>query len=141
MLPGILKDPAGEWERKKSRDSDPEYSLSPSADFFSCALDDFHQHAFRTHNGFMQINLPVHKSAGYQKFFNGINSFFLYHQFSIMHRKHFDDPVITNHTFGNPGKKTISVEIIHPVHIQLTGYQLMQKFFWIMIGKNINGRI
>ena len=86
----------------------------------------------------MQINLPIHKPAGNQKFFNRINSFFFYHQFTIMNCKHFNDSVVTDHTFTYPGKKTISYQIIHSVYIQLAAHQLMKKFFGIIIGKNIN---
>ncbi len=37
-------------------------------------------------------------------------------------------------------KETIPVQIIHSIHIELTGYELVQKFFRIEIGKNGDGR-
>ena len=45
-----------------------------------------------------------------------------------MYREHKNDPVITNHTFRNAGKKTIPVEIIHSIHIELSGYHLYREF-------------
>ncbi len=68
--------------------------LQPAGPF-----QDAHQCHFCTENSFMQVYLPVHQPPGHQKLFNGINPFFFHHQFSVMHGKHFEDPVVADHTF------------------------------------------
>jgi hypothetical protein len=54
-------------------------------------------------------------------------SLFLQPTLSSFYVQHFDDAVRPDHALGNPGKKTIAVQVVKPVHIQLTGYQLMQE--------------
>ena len=45
--------------------------------------------------------------------------------------EHFDDALMADHPFGNTGKKTISFEVIEPVHIKLSRNELMKEFFFM----------
>ena len=55
-----------------------------------------------------------------------------------MYGQHFDDAVVPDDPFVHPCEKTVSGQVIHPIHVQLTGHQLVQKFFRIGVFKNLN---
>ncbi len=63
------------------------------------SLNDLHQRFFGAQHGLVQINLPVHKPPGHQKFFNAVNAFFFYHEVAIVHRKHFQNAVVPDNPF------------------------------------------
>src|SRR5262245_7320084 len=99
-------------------------------------MNDLDEQHFGGQNGFMQINLPVHEAATYQEFFNGINGLFLDYQVAVFYGQHLDDAVVTNDSFRNASKKTIAIEIIHAIDVQLTRDELVKKFLLMLIGEN-----
>src|SRR5690554_4172469 len=87
----------------------------------------------------MQVNLPIHQPSCDQKLLYGINPFLLNNYLIINHIKHLNNAIEANHPFGNPGKKTVPVEVIHTIGIKLTRYQLMQKSFRVFVVENSLG--
>src|SRR5690554_2265454 len=99
------------------------------------------QHFFGHEGGFVQVHLPVHEATRNQKFFNGVDAFGFHHQLIVGYAKHFDDAVGTHDPFGYAGKKAVAQQIIEAVHVELTADQLMEKFFWVAVGENIDGHL
>ena len=83
----------------------------------------------------MQINLPVHQAAGYEEFFNGINTLSFHHQLIVMHVEHFDDTCRANNSLAYTAVETIAAQVVEPVHIQLTRNELMQEMLVIIVGE------
>ena len=106
---------------------------------FFCPLEGFHHHLFGPQNRFVEIDLPVHQPPGDEEFFNGINALFLHHQFPIVYGEHFDDAVIPDDPLVDPGEKTVPVEVVHAVHVQLAGDELVEEFFWVFVFENTDG--
>ena len=74
----------------------------------------------------MQVDLPVHKPAGHEEFLNAVDRFLFYHQPVIHHLQHFDDAVAADNPFAHPRVKTVPVQVIHAVNIQLAAHQPVQ---------------
>src|SRR5580692_6212453 len=89
----------------------------------------------------MEIDLPVHEPARYQEFFDRIDRFFFHHEIAFINRQHFQDTVITDDSLRDPGEKTIAGEVVHSVHIQLTGYQRVKIRLWVFVHKDPDRRL
>ena len=89
----------------------------------------------------MQINLPIHEPARHQEILDRIDSFRFHHQFIVHHIQHFHDACRTDAAFAHAGEKTVALQIIQPVHIQLTADQLIEETFVVSVGENLDGDI
>ena len=106
---------------------------------FSGSLQNRNQQSIGSNYRLMQIHLPIHQSPGNQKFLYAINALFFHHQIAILHIQHMYQSIHAHNPLTHPGIKTVAHQIIQPIHIQLTGNQLMQKRFLVIIAlKNID---
>ena len=104
-----------------------------------CSFNNSHQHLLRRQYRFMKICLPVHQPPCHQKLFNRVDRFFFHHQFAIANGEHFNNAVVTDNAFTYAGKKTIPAQVVHAVYIELPAYELVEEFFRMVAGKNIDG--
>jgi hypothetical protein len=96
------------------------------------------QHSLGGEHGLVQVDLPVHQPPGHEEFFDRINPFFLHHQLALVHGQHLDDAVVADHAFVDAGEVAVAVEVVHPVHVELAGDELMEEFFGVLVFKNID---
>ena len=89
----------------------------------------------------MQIDLPIHQSAGGQIVLDGIDTFRVNHQLVVGHIQHLDDACRTDVSFCNAGIEGVATKIVQAVHVQLTGNQLMEYFVGIFVLENGDGQI
>src|SRR5690606_25110576 len=85
--------------------------------------------------------LPIHQPPRDEKLLDRIDALLLHDKLIVDHIKHFYDAIETDHTLGNTGKKAISAQVIHPVDIKLTGYQLVEKSPRIAVIENLDRQI
>src|SRR5690606_35838714 len=91
-------------------------------------------------NRFVQIYLPVHEPAGDQKFFDAVDGFLFHHELIFANVQHFNDAVAAYYAFAHTGKKTVTFQVIQPVHIKLRTYKLVEEMFFIPVVENFNGK-
>src|SRR5690606_17358405 len=89
----------------------------------------------------MQVDLPIHQPPCNKEFLDRINPLLLDDEFIINNVKHIDNAIETNHTLGHTGKKAIPIQIIHPVDVELTGYQLEKKLPCVAVIEHLNSQI
>lgn len=77
----------------------------------------------------MQIHLPIHQASRIEKTLNIVYPFLFHDQLTLHYIEHGDDPVGTNCSLHDAGKKAVAVEVVQPVHVQLRADELMQEFF------------
>ena len=89
----------------------------------------------------MQIDLPIHEPSRHEEFLDGIDPLLFDYQPVVFDSKHFDDAFTPNFAFCHPGVKTIPREVIHAIHVQLRGDQLMEKTLGVVVVEDGNGRV
>ena len=87
------------------------------------------QHLFSTYHGLVQVNLPVHDPPAHNEFLQN-RSLFFYDQLIVDHIHHFNKPVISYYPFMYAREVAVSNEIIQPVNVQLTAYQMVQELLY-----------
>src|SRR5687768_16362063 len=98
------------------------------ADEGLCPPYDVDQHAFSAHRRFMQIHLPVHKTPGVEEILDVENAFLFHDQMFLVYIQHRDNAVYANGALLYAGKKTVALEVVKAIDVQLAGDQLMKEF-------------
>src|SRR5690606_30073059 len=93
------------------------------------------------HGGLVQIDLPVHQPSGVEEVFNTVNAFLFHYQLVFVHGEHQDNAVNTDVAFLHAGEKTIAVEVVQPVDVQLAGHQLIEELARIAVAKYSQGKV
>lgn len=73
----------------------------------------------------MQIDLPVHQSAGDEELLDGVDTFSFEDKFIVNYVHHFDQSGRGYVSFGHAAEERVPTEVIHAVHIELAGDELV----------------
>lgn len=75
----------------------------------------------------MQIDLPVHQSAGDEELLDGVDTFGFKDEFIVNYVHHFDQSGRGYVSFGHAAEERVAAEVVHAVHIELAGNELVQE--------------
>ena len=89
----------------------------------------------------MQIDLPIHKAAGHQELFYREHPLIFHHKGVVFYVKHGNQSMHIDIAFGGTGIKSVALEVVETVQIELAGHQLTHECPWVLMGKNSNGQI
>ena len=81
----------------------------------------------------VQINLPVHQAACHKEFLHRVDTLHLYHQFVIAYVQHLKQAFAGHTSFLYAGEETVTAEIVHAVHVQLAGNELVEEMFRVLV--------
>ena len=88
----------------------------------------------------MEIDLPVHQSAGCKKILDGVDTLFLHHEVVIEHVKHLDDASGTDIPLGNAREEAVATQVVETIHIQLAAYKLMEEALVVFVAVDAYGQ-
>lgn len=75
----------------------------------------------------MQIDLPVHQSAGDEELLDGVDAFGFEDKFIVDDVHHFYQSGGGYVSFGHAAEERVPAEVVHAVHIELAGNELVQE--------------
>ena len=86
-----------------------------------------------TYSGLVQIHLPVHQSTCCQVVLYRVDAFGIDYQSVVGHIEHLDNARTTDVALCNACIERVSTQIVQSVHVQLTGYQLVEYFVRVFV--------
>ena len=89
----------------------------------------------------MQIDLPVHQSAGGEVVLQRIDTLLIDHEFIIHHIEHLDDACRTDITLSDARIERVAPQVVETVHIQLAGDELVEEVLRIVALEDRDGQI
>lgn len=105
------------------------------------ALEDEDEHLLGGHHRFVEVDLPVHDPPAGEEAFDGVDAFLLDDQAVVGHVEHLDDAVVADDAFADAGEVAVAVEVVHPVHIELAGDQLVEEVFFVFAFEDADGEV
>ncbi len=81
----------------------------------------------------MQIDLPVHQSAGDEELLDGVDAFGFKDKFIVNYVHHFYQSGGGYVSLGHAAEERVSAEVVHTVHVELAGDELVQEPARILI--------
>ena len=89
----------------------------------------------------MEIDLPVHQPACDKEFLYGVDSFDLHDEAVVPYVEHLQEPFARHTPLLHTREEGVAAEVVHPVHVQLAGDELVEEMLVVLILEDRNRHV